>query len=190
MNWLAIMLALGAAPQDLPDLSRLAAAVDTAKEPAVIIAIASIESGLTPSVRSGKGACCYLGLLGGKYGHSSCKALEADPALCVAEAEAEIATWERSCAQARLDAYNGGWRKCWAGKHRKAARCHRKGCASYSERVAKIVKAIDALKAEPQVKVRCVVAGSVYDLELPASTAPSVLKRSKGLCKPTEELDG
>jgi len=43
----------------------------------------------------------------------------------------------RHCGEAYLDAYNGGWAKCWSGKHKRQAKCKAEGCRRYGHRVMK-----------------------------------------------------
>lgn len=101
-----------------------------------LAAIASVETSFIRRKTSHKGACCYLGLLGGRYGHSTCTQLEADPALCLSEGIADLEYWERACGKSYLDAYNGGWAKCWDRPKVSGRRCSGR-CDSYMVKVRK-----------------------------------------------------
>jgi hypothetical protein len=84
-----------------------------------------------------------MGLLGGRYGHSSCKALEADPDLCLSEAVTDLEYWERECGESYLDGWNGGWHKCWSRKVVTGKRCKGK-CDSYTRKVRRYQARIEA----------------------------------------------
>jgi len=195
MTYLAILLVLGASPADLPALDGLAQAAEAWGEPDLILAMASVESGLEPKVRSGSGACCWLGLLGGRYGNPSCKALEADTDLCVAVAMHELGEWGELCGSAAaLDAYNGGWRKCWgrAGKGT-WSKCKRDGCRSYGRKVRALQAKIATLRGlDPTglTEVVCVVGERVFPLALPPDVAAAVVRKpGKGATCELKELE-
>jgi hypothetical protein len=110
--------------------------------PSVMLALAEVESGWRPRVRSKAGACGYWQLLGGRYGHSPCDRLIADPALACRETVEELRYWRRQCGASWLDAWNGGWRKCWARAH-KGPRCKGERCRHFGRRVVKRAAEID-----------------------------------------------
>ena len=64
--------------------------------------------------RSGKGACCYLGILGSRYGNPSCRQMENDGWLCVVSAQRWLNYWRLQCGKKYLECYNAGF----AGKKR------------------------------------------------------------------------
>lgn len=148
LTLLAAILSLTTAP--LADARDFAQACVKQPRCHELAAIAYIESGYKRHSKSRKGACCYMGLLGGRYGIPSCKALEADADLCLSTAVAELEQWEKDCGESYLDAWNGGWRKCWSRKVVTGPRCKGK-CDSYSRKVratkARIERAIEILEA-------------------------------------------
>ena len=183
MTYLAILLCLGASPSHLPQLEGLSEAAEAWGEPDLILAMAYMESGLKPKVRSKAGACCWLGILGGKDGNPSCKKLEADTDLCVAVAMHELGEWSELCGEAALDAYNGGKPKCWDGSPARQKRCEGKRfdyCRSYGRKVrayqAKIAT-LRAIEASELSEVVCVVGRRTFDLLLPKDVAEKVIRR-------------
>lgn len=147
LTLLAALLSLATAP--LTDARDFAAACVKQPRCHELAAIAYIESRFVRHTRSKAGACCYMGLLGGRYGIPSCEALEADADLCLSEAVKHLEQWERDCGESYLDANNGGWRKCWSREKVTGPRCKDK-CDSYSRRVrglqARIARAVELLE--------------------------------------------
>lgn len=105
------------------------------QDPILLLALMTEENNFNNTKRSSAGACSYFQLLGGRYGHASCKALEDDPALACAEAVAELEYWEQHCGLAMLDAWNAGWKRCWTV--RKYKRCKPDDCHDFSDKVNK-----------------------------------------------------
>lgn len=79
----------------------------------VLLGVAKLESDFKPRVRSSAGACCYLQLLGGKYGNPSCKKLEENDRLCIMTGAKEIGDLfkKHKDMEKALCHYHGG--KCW-----------------------------------------------------------------------------
>jgi len=117
-----------------PHAEALAPCVAEYHDPAELLGVIYVESRYRQGKRSHAGACSYFGLLGGRYGNPTCEALEADPALACRVAVAELAYWQRHCGRAYLDAYNGGWWKCWDRAKVKGRRCKGK-CDGYAKKV-------------------------------------------------------
>lgn len=135
----ALLLAVGA-----PDDHRteaLAKAAVVAPDPYVVLAVAHVESTLGEDTsRSSSGACCIMQLLGGRYGMPRCGLLEADAMLCVLIGISHLEWWRRQCGRSYLDAYNGGWPKCWSRELEASAWCHASEedmnrCKSYGRKV-------------------------------------------------------
>jgi len=147
-RWLAnndavfeLLVRMSDTPENLNDLHDLATAVteyprDEALE---LLAVAWIETRYTGR-RSQAGACCWTGMLGGRYDNPSCEILEACASICLRYTSTELEYWRRHCGKAYLDAYNGGWRKCWTSESRK--RCTSE-CESYSSRVRHLERLLD-----------------------------------------------
>jgi len=109
-------------------------AIASSPNPSLMRAIGHVESKNDVLVNPNKkGFCCAMQLAGGRYGNPTCEALEADPFLCVQTAWVELEYWKRKCGEAYLDAYNGGWRKCWTRPERK--KCEEPYCTSYGKTV-------------------------------------------------------
>jgi hypothetical protein len=147
---LAVLLSLcepGTPRADLKALAK-AVAVYPADEAAELLAIAWVESRWRHAPkRSHAGACCYMGILGGRYGAPSCRRLEKSPRLCVQTARKELAYWKRHCGEAYLDGYNAGWSRCWDGPQKHRAKCTTK-CRDYSRKVhAKAAEITERLRA-------------------------------------------
>ena len=154
MLLIAALLALSPSGS-LADVASFAQACQKQERWIELAAIAYVETGSRRHARSGKGACCYMGLLGGRYGLPSCKALEADPDLCLSEAVAHLEYWERHCGESYLDGWNGGWRKCWSRKEVTGSRCKGR-CDSYGQKVGRVklriegaVKVLEQFESQP-----------------------------------------
>jgi len=142
MILLAVLLSLGpVAP--LADVAAFARACERQPRCTELAAIAWVESRFDRDVQSKAGACCYMGLLGGRYGIPSCERLIADPDLCLSEAVKHLEQWERDCGESALDAWNGGWHKCWSRKTVTGPRCKGR-CDSYSRKVRRTQARIEA----------------------------------------------
>jgi hypothetical protein len=118
-----------------PHAEALAPCIAESEDPFVMLGVMHVESRYRSGPRSKAGACSYFGLLGGRYGNPPCEVLEAHPGVACQKAVEELRYWKRHCGEAYLDAYNGGWAKCWAGKHREQAKCRAEGCRRYGDRV-------------------------------------------------------
>jgi hypothetical protein len=103
------------------------------KDPIRLLALMAVENEYQNDPVSGSGACSYFQLLGGRYGHSSCKELKADPALACAEAVRDLGYWESNCGPSMWDAWSKGWSRCWSNP--KYKKCHGKTCKQYSSRL-------------------------------------------------------
>lgn len=66
------------------------AAIEQGVPVEVLIGVAKFESDFKREVRSSSGACCFMQLLGGRYGNPSCSALEKDDRLCITQGAKEI----------------------------------------------------------------------------------------------------
>lgn len=117
-----------------PHAEALAPCIADSPEPYVLLGVMHVESRYESGKRSGAGACSYFGLLGGRYGHSPCPVLEVHPEVACREAIQELARWKDACGDSYLDAYNGGWWKCWARENVKGRRCWGR-CDSYTQAV-------------------------------------------------------
>jgi len=148
MILLAALLTL-APDAPLEDLQSFADACVRHDNCSELAAIAWTESGFHRiKKRSGKGACCYMGILGSRYDNPSCDALEADPYLCVDLGAKKVAGWKKSCGKSGLDGYNGGWQGCWSRPPKNADDKRCKGqCDSYTRKVRRFQKKIETAMA-------------------------------------------
>ena len=144
MILLAVLLSLGpTAP--LADVAAFALACERQPRCHELAAIAWAETGYRRHSKSSKGACCYMGILGGRYDNPTCRELEADPDLCLSVAVRELEYWQRHCGKWYLDSYNMGWRGCLSRppKNKDDKRCT-VDCDSYTRKVRATQKRIEA----------------------------------------------
>ena len=138
MNLFALLLFLGAADCDATaDLARIA---ETAPRPYEVLAVARTESTWDYERVSTAGACGMMQTLGGRYGMPGCDLIRADHRLDVLLGLAHLRYWRRNCGAAYLDAYNGGWSKCWTRRIEATEWCRESVenmnvCQSYSRKV-------------------------------------------------------
>jgi len=104
---LLLAFALWAAPE--PEIFTFLAAVEVQDNRSELLAMAWVETRFHNDRVSEAGACCFLGVLGGRYGNPSCDRLRARPWLCVMTAQRWIAYWRHHCGKRYLDCYNKGW---------------------------------------------------------------------------------
>jgi hypothetical protein len=115
---LSVLFLVSPFAHDGVEALEFAVAVESQTNSDELWGVSHVESRHVNGRRSGPGACCRLGILGDRYGNPSCDYLEGHPWGCVLAAQWNLEYWRRHCGAAYLDAYNGGWYKCWTNKRR------------------------------------------------------------------------